>query len=178
MKTKLIALISWIVSLESAVFEYGLDIDFPLTPLLWLSVAVCALAAAMAYASQNPVGWPGDTTSLCQSSIPSGNHAAPPIAGLFAHYRARSARRFRSISQQNLSVAHTPGIQPASCSIVVNTRDAAPPVIFFCSATTRGPPCASNQSLGPFNDVPRFSPVPPLSELSFSNLFSVAGVLT
>lgn len=36
----------WFVFVVSAISEYGFDIDFPLTPSLWMAVALCAVVLA------------------------------------------------------------------------------------------------------------------------------------
>lgn len=51
MRVKLLALASWIGLLISAVSEYGFDVDFPLTPPLWLVIAISALLFAAAHAA-------------------------------------------------------------------------------------------------------------------------------
>jgi len=43
--TKILAWISWVIFLTSATAEYGLDIDFPLTPPVWLAIAAIVFFA-------------------------------------------------------------------------------------------------------------------------------------
>ena len=50
METKILALTCWIGCLTSALSEYALEIDFPLTPPLWLAIGICVLLVSTAQA--------------------------------------------------------------------------------------------------------------------------------
>ncbi len=57
MKMKLLAWVSWITFLASAVAEWGLHLDLPLTPVLWLIVATSTLIATTTRAAVTTNSW-------------------------------------------------------------------------------------------------------------------------
>ena len=57
MKMKALAVTAWISFLVSAAWEWGLDIDLPLTPALWLMIAAFALTATSARAVLTTNSW-------------------------------------------------------------------------------------------------------------------------
>jgi hypothetical protein len=141
MKAKLIAAASWIGLLISAVSEYAFDADFPLTPSLWLVIAICSVVVGTAHAAigsrihdtgkRETVAYrPGDASSLAASAgfisneeTFTGNHASLRL-GALAIGRATLRRGHRRVP-------------PAEASIE--------PLIFLNPATTRGPPWSDNQ---------------------------------
>ncbi len=83
MKRKVFALASWAGFLVSVVSEWGLDIDLPLTPALWLMIAAFTFFATSAHAAlttnswKNSIGGFWDTTSNWSLGVaPSSNQAA------------------------------------------------------------------------------------------------------
>jgi len=57
MKIKLLAWISWITFLASAVAEWGLELDFPLTPSLWLAISAITFFATTTHAALTTNNW-------------------------------------------------------------------------------------------------------------------------
>ena len=57
MKARLLAWISWITFLVSAVSEWGLNIDLPLTPAVWLVIATFVFFATNAPAALTTNNW-------------------------------------------------------------------------------------------------------------------------
>ena len=82
MKTKLLATASWIGLLISVTSEYGLGEDFPLTPAVWLAIAVCALVLATAQPALNR-RFQGNNVWTA-SRQPSGD--GPSLANADAHF--------------------------------------------------------------------------------------------
>src|SRR2546426_987286 len=81
MKTKPFALISWVGFLVSAVAEWGLEIDFPLTPALWLAMAAVAFFSTTTHAALTTNFWI-DTSGGGQWEIGSNwNHGVPSTIG-------------------------------------------------------------------------------------------------
>jgi len=89
MKNKLFARLSWIVFLASAVGEWGFNVDLPLTPLIWLAVAVTAVIVPSAHAAEitnswiNITGGKWETNANWSVSDPSLNNAAVMITNAF-----------------------------------------------------------------------------------------------
>ena len=89
MRKQLLTWVSWIAFLASAVGEWGLNIDLPLTPSFWLVVAVAALIVPSAHAAEITNTWiniPGgkwETNANWSVSDPSLNNAAVMITNAF-----------------------------------------------------------------------------------------------
>ena len=149
---------SWGIFLVSAISEYGFDIDFPLTPTLWLAISVCIILVTCI--PRTAIG----TVVIC--SI-----ATTAIVALVAtrhsdicgrqHHRHRSTpspqtqhvRLFRAKPKRTKDDAHSgPPIEPGIVELASLSRGGQRAEMFlaltrftsavdcFSSATTRGPP--------------------------------------
>ena len=134
---KLFSVVSWIGFLASTVSEFGFDMDFPLTPSLWLVIAACAVIGATAHAAigsrihangkrKTGTYLSGDVSSLCDSA-------------------SSISDRSPSIYQNSFSVNGGHGGQMSSNRRIITASDVIPAVIFLSPAVTRGPPWHDSQ---------------------------------
>ena len=140
------ALGSWIGLLISAVSEYGFDVDFPLTPPVWLMIAVCAAAILTVHTviGNRPQAkgrrgaaacWSSDTQLLSRLASFITNGIKSP----------RASDRSQSIDQCDFNNQGDHRAPMSSYGATVAASDAMPAFIFLGSATSRGPPWAGNQ---------------------------------
>ena len=110
MKTKLVAQVSWIMFLVSAVAEWGCDIDLPLNPPLWLAIAAVVFFATNAPAALTTNSWTNtnggkwETNANWSVSDPSLNNAAVMITNRFG-----PAVTSKSITIDAITVSSSPG---------------------------------------------------------------------
>jgi hypothetical protein len=99
--------------------------------------------------------------------------AMTPINDVLCHYRIRTRSGFNGSFQNDFTVAHNGRIPLNSSGIVAAKCETTQPVIFLNTATARGPPWSSNQSLYLSDNVlnrpasSHFSAAPLLSECQF-----------
>ena len=139
-KTKLIAMASWIGFLGLAASEYGCDVDFPLTPTLWLAIGICAAVVVTVHAapasrthtgeSERRTYWSVGATSLSDS-------AKAPSTG---NQSRGFADDCRAICEDILSVGDRCGAQLNSHGSIVMITGAMPTVRFLTPKAPRGPP--------------------------------------
>lgn len=151
---------SWIAFLVSAISEYGLDYDFPLTPPLWLAIAVCAMLPTAVHAGV----WGrtcanGDRLLRIHRSadlselIHIGKRVLPGADSVPSSQAYRSlAEPFRR-SVRNLY------------DFVGDKNESAPPLLLLHPATSRGPPRSCFQNVAPSNVKP-YDSRPPVSTVS------------
>ncbi len=201
MKTKLIAVASWAVFLVSAGLEYGLEIDFPLMPPVWLVIAVCALIGATAHASissTNPSRFIISADALAKSCASPMPLKTAPAEAEFASRVRRDAAVVCGKRGGVVSAAISGPTRHADFGAFVvgrvpsltrrddaagssQTSRAVRPVIFLGAATTRGPPCAGDQSPRLFDGAldppaPHFCAAPPFSEFHLRDSSSARNV--
>jgi len=161
---------SWIGFLISAVSEYGFDVDFPLTPPLWLVTAICltVIVAALCQPtghSVKPRGAEGlysshgvELSSDATGATIGGTTSArsrltrQPCVALF-YGRAQNDGYDRSICGVNGTVSdcHVPMV----CrDVIVTARAAIQPMVLLGPTVTRGPPGTGDQSPRPFERMP------------------------
>jgi hypothetical protein len=133
---KFVPVIPWIVFLVSAISEWGLDIDFPLTPPAWLLIAVCAVMVAAAHATIR-----GRSRDANQ-----------PAAGSYSFIHSSSltdAVRPNSIAGNcrataPVAICHNVNISASEALalpiLVYRTGGDVPALTILSPATTRGPP--------------------------------------
>ena len=163
---KFVSIVPWFVFLVSAVSEYGFDLDFPLTPPVWLVIAVCAVVMATAHVAigsrihgigKREIGThlSGDVPSLSgsASSVSAGNKSP------------RIRDRSPSICQDNFDGSDGCHDLMRASGVVVTGSDAIPAVIFLSPAVTRGPPWSESQvDRTPGRSAQQFSVAPIPSE--------------
>jgi len=118
MKTKLIALASGAGLLASTVSGLGFDVDFPLTPSLWLVIAICAMVMATAHAAiGNRIhSIVNRETGTCLSG------AAPSLSDSASSISDRSP----SICQDKFDIHHCSHDPMRSRGVIVTPSDAIP----------------------------------------------------
>jgi len=166
---KLLPVVSWIGFLASAISEYGFDIDFPLTPALWLMIAICAVVMATAHAAIGSrihgIG-KRETVSHLPGDVPSLSDAARTIST--GSKSSWTSDRCLSIFQDSCRVADHGDIRVNSRGVIVTASDAIPAVIFLSPAVTRGPPwCDSQVTRTPGCSARLFCTAPLPSEIHF-----------
>ena len=153
MKAKLLTLSPWAGFLVSAISEYGFDVDFPLTPPLWLLIAICVVVGATAHAISL------DSNASSQPANPLAVRVFLPDSGLrltapTVQRRAWANGRLRNICKTDFSV-YDHGLSPVTLSNVIIGADAVLAVIFLGRASIRGPPWGGVQCPGLFDRTPR-----------------------
>jgi hypothetical protein len=155
---------SWIGFLLSAVSEYGFDLDFPLTPPLWLVIAIITLVAQVfacprladsalpVFARAQTINnrthgsgqwktcayWCGSASSLSDSvsfiSNPDASRPSAPVGNCRATPKAFGV----AIDPAGgISASGGPAVQVSGC---LTTSEAMQPAIFLHPMTNRGPP--------------------------------------
>jgi hypothetical protein len=140
---KLVALVSWIGFLASAVSEYICEVDFPFTPMLWLVIGICVAVIATAHPaisgrthggkSDTGIRWIVGAPSLPDSASTRSGNTVPRVDDddrSPCDYNLRAPNRYRAHS------GTTAGI--------VMVSDTIPAVVFLSTASTRGPPWRDN----------------------------------
>ena len=180
MRGKLFASVSWFAFLVSALAEWGFDIDLPLTPTLWLAIAVCGVLVT--YATRTTTG----TVAICaiagtavvgllstrHDGVCGGQHHrhhCPPVphTRLLLQWRAKPGRT-KDDTSPRLPIES--GIAGCAClsswfsAIQTMTRpecETLRAMVTLNPATTRGPPrCGEKQAA---------VPTPPLRVVSRSS---------
>jgi hypothetical protein len=141
---KLIPVVSWIGFLASAVSEYGLGIDFPLTPPVWLMIAVCAVMMATAHAAiGNRIHSLGKReTGTYLSSHVLLKMAPAAVSGPTRHADFWAFVVGRACPPAAGKRSHG---DPRLGDVIVTASNAIPAIIFLNPAATRGPPGSDNQ---------------------------------
>lgn len=164
MKPKLLTLAAWSGFLVSAVSEYGLGEDFPLTPLLWLAIAVAVLLATN-HASvgtlirgngrwETPVyqsgdAWlaPGSASFVGNANKSTPNRASLRTSGATDHRHLQSNRRLQDFTPDNCTITVS-ALPPSQLGgVIVTASDVLQAVSLLSPTTTRGPPWGGDQSL-------------------------------
>jgi hypothetical protein len=143
----LVSVVSWIGFLASAVSEYGLDVDFPLSPALWLAIAFCVMFATVGHAVvSDQIHGIGkrETGTYLSGAVPSLSDSVSFINP--GHKSPRISDRCRGICQDSCRVTGDGAIRMNLGDASITASDAMPAAIFMSPATTRGPPWASEQS--------------------------------
>jgi len=134
---------SWLTFLVSAVAEWGLNIDLPLTPTAWLVFAVGAIALLVA---------PRASSSIFQglrATGPVAIHASPPTGNCSRSVScggsfARNDKPVPKLTLRPQVLLDTPSHAPVSPPrpIVSEVRDSRRTLItiFMKTASSRGPP--------------------------------------
>ena len=161
---------SWIGFLISAVSEYGFDVDFPLTPPLWLVTAICltvivtALYRPIGHSvkshgerdlySSHGVGFLADATGATIGGTTSARSRLTRLScvGLF-YGRAQSDGYDQSICRLNSAVTDDHVLTVCRDGIVA-ARAAIQPMVLLGPTVTRGPPGTGDQSPRPFERMP------------------------
>ncbi len=148
---KLVSVVSWIGFLVSAVSEYGFDVDFPLTPPVWLAIAVCAVVMAAAHAGigsrVHGIG-KRETVTYLSSDVPSPSDSASFISNGNAGRPTTPVGDCRATApvaislDGRISASRALALQFLVC---VAASDTIPSLIFLSPAVTRGPPSSDNQ---------------------------------
>jgi len=149
---KLASVLSWIGFLVSAVSEYGFDINFPLTPTLWLAIAFCVMFASSGHAAVDHrihgVGKRKIWTDL--------SGGAPSLSD-FASLKCvdnkspRTSEQSPNLYQHDLTITGGYHGQMRAGGVLVTPSDAIPAVVFLSPVAPRGPPSASEQRAYPFD---------------------------
>ena len=148
MQGKQFAWVPWVAFLVSAVAEWGFDVDFPLTPLAWLALAILALFAATLQAEARQ---PCQSRSILRE-IGAGQPADDVmVSGLAVSFGLGSVRCHRNDSSPNallsalgwphgfeIAMISKPGIAGEDSSLVETVSSK--------SETERGPPREWNRS--------------------------------
>jgi len=159
-----LAAASWAGLLVSAVSEYGFEVDFPLTPPLWLAIAVCVWLICSTHVAitcrtdraTNRVTrtqWVANTVSLIEpgtwihSSGKSDNSQPSCRVKERLDHRVLRVRRGFEDSPQDCPNIPAAGITPLNFSgEVVNVPETRQSIILLNPTGARGPPWASGRS--------------------------------
>jgi len=151
----------WSGLLVSAVSEYGFDLDFPLTPPLWLAIAVCvwlicsvhtSIACRTEHITNRVEGaqWAAKHPSLTEPGIwadDPGNSASTRSSHRFKEnldHRVLRVRRGFEDSPQDCPNIPATGITPLNLfGEVVGVPETVQGVTRLSPAAARGPPWAS-----------------------------------
>jgi len=174
---KLLPVVSWIGFLASAVSEYGFDLDFPLTPALWLVIAVCTLVMATAHdAIRSQVRTHGDDHAShynLATAIARSDFIGPNMSAQFLVQLRPGRAWFDGLAQDMCrDTGGVAGKQPPQMDLedtIITTTTAVLPAILLNPADIRGPPSsesqidvASGRPARQLSTIPRPSPdVPP-----------------
>jgi len=159
-----LVVVSWAGLLVSAVSEYGFDVDFPLTPPLWLAIAVClwlicsahitaAVPTDRAAEPASRTRWMGDALSLIDpgtrlliSGKSTDNQPSNRTKGSLDQRVLRVRRGFEDSPQDCPNIPAT-GITPLNFSgEVLNVPETRQSIILLNPTGARGPPWASGRS--------------------------------
>lgn len=162
---KLLPVVSWIGFFASAVSEYGLDIDFPLTPAFWLAIVCCMMFAPVGHAaltSRIHGGRKRETATYFSGGLPSLSDSANLINT--GPKSPRTNERSSSFIQGAFSLTGSYRCQMTSGGVTGAVRSAIPVAIFLSPTVTRGPPLSNSQIEDPPDRLarqfftPRFPP--------------------
>jgi hypothetical protein len=146
MRIKCLALASWIGLLVSTVSEYCFDVDFPLTPPLWLVIAISALLFAGAHSviGRRIHCLGARETGICVSDKVS-------LLSDSASFIKSGRRSPRASDRPPSPARHSSNTARGYCGqmtvggVILAASDAIPAVFFLRPAATRGPPCSDDQ---------------------------------
>jgi hypothetical protein len=143
-RSKLVAGVSWTVTLMSPLCEYGLGEEFPLSPLLWLVIAVSITLVAT---------WPGGIRSQSGSASHTGlftmNTTQPRLAAGSIRIRGEMNCRSQPVDAEDATLGSASQIPRSSGDVVVSVCDILSDLMLLSPATIRGPPsgCLQNDPL-------------------------------
>jgi len=159
-----LAVASWAGLLVSAISEYGFDVDFPLTPPLWLAIAVCVwlissahiTAAAPTDRVAEPASrarWRSDAPSLIDpgtrlliSDKSTDSQPSNRSKGRLEHRALQVKRGFEDSPQDCPNIPAT-GVTPLNLtSEAVTVPRTIQSVVFPDSTAARGPPRVMRES--------------------------------
>jgi hypothetical protein len=125
---------------------FDFDMDFPLTPPVWLVIAICAVVMVPAHkvsygsTARSPVG--------VRALQPDWNCRAGTPDGLSAVRISNSSAHRHATAEQSVVAGlslRAPITGAATVSMIIPASDAIPAVLFLSPAATRGPPWSDNQ---------------------------------
>ena len=134
-RTKLIAAASWTVAMMSSLSEYGLGEDFPLTPLLWMVMAVSITLVVVGVGGMRSP--PGITNHAGLFTVDS---SPPRLAAGSVRIGAEMDDQSESQDAADSTLGTAGPIPGQSGEAVVNTCSVLSGVVLSNLATDRGPP--------------------------------------
>ena len=137
---KLFRVFSCVGFLASAVSEYGFDVDFPLTPHVWLVIAICAVVVATAHAAlPKASGLTGILSQSESASFLSNVNPGGPTAPV------RDCRATAPVAIGPEATISASGALALQILVCVTASDGIPAIVFLSPAATRGPPWSNNR---------------------------------
>jgi hypothetical protein len=133
----------------SAVSEYGFEIDFPLTPTLWLVIAICAVVGATARAGL------GNHFDYHAATAPAAIHVNVTPASVADNPKLLdcAVRGARAADRTTAPVVVHPDSKTSASRLFAAqlffcaaTSAAMPALILLLAANPRGPPFMSNKN--------------------------------
>ncbi len=173
MKKKLLVLVGWAGFLAAAIAEYGFDLDFPLTPPVWLAIVLCAVLIATAHTTissriYGSAEWETGAGLISNGDKFTDNRVSPRISNPSADHRPSVNSRSRNIFPNDFSVTGNGHVRMSLSGVIVTASGVMPAIIFLNPTTIRGPPSGDNQIADTLDRPARhFCTAPPL----FATLF-------